>query len=240
MRVITENGRPGVQFRARQIRAFGRFIEGKVEDNRVGDELGRRDWGTLERVSDTAEIAIERCPMCRYRLEGLPGVRGICPECGTLYDRRWRIFGGHKQHLREGRDRVLITIAIATFALVLFNMVRTSGFYGVSIVVIATLPFLAMTVFRQPAGFIAIGDDGVVVVSKARQFAEYTWPKLSGARMGRGNDHLHLILRADPELDLRTWTFFHTNYKEAQACVDAINAECRERILGDPFGASEA
>jgi len=62
---------------------------------------------------------LQLCPLCDYRLEGLP-VEYRCPECGFELDRRWEVFGGGK---RTPARRLTLWLLLATIISVLIGSV---------------------------------------------------------------------------------------------------------------------
>jgi len=58
---------------------------------------------------------LQVCPVCDYRLAGLP-VEYHCPECGLEIDRRWEVFGGRKPlPLRSYLLALLVFLCILVF-----------------------------------------------------------------------------------------------------------------------------
>ena len=184
------------------------------------------------------DTLLERCPRCRYALEGLP-VEHRCPECGLPIDRRWRLFGG--QAIWHTNMRALVAFllgflvlgAVLTAAmLILKGDFSVMGWWGPGLYTLVIIPGLLWLFVARPPGFVAIGPRGVAVYRPRTGVQEYPWD-----RIGQAQFHLKSLLSKSVAFvidgkptAIPGFNIFRGNIPEIEACIRCINEylEARE------------
>ena len=176
------------------------------------------------------DTLLERCPRCRYALEGLP-VEHRCPECGLPVDRRWRVFGGRA--IWHTNIRALVALLLGVFvagvvlsAALLIAGIRSViiGWWGPCLFVVGIVILWWLFVVRPP-GFVAVGPRGVAVYRGRAGLQEYPWN-----RIGKAQFHLKSLLSKSVALVIDDWptaipgfNVFRGNISEIEACIRCIN-----------------
>jgi len=126
---------------------------------------------------------LARCPLCGYRLEGLPS-RHRCPECGFEYDQRMELI----EQSSVVATFFVFGLAIAALGLFLMWPIRLRG-PGAPFLVFG-LAYMAFYVVRFTLGYrnkILVGPDGIVLISHRRVDQVIPWieiKRISDTRAG--------------------------------------------------------
>jgi hypothetical protein len=168
------------------------------------------------------EHLLDCCPFCGYSLEGLP-VLHECPECGRAFDRRWRVFGNRTgwQSLNTWRR---ITAMAGNFGplllIVCAAMAAGEVWLGFPLVVLAAVWFARAlaTLFSRFTRVVAVGPDGLVIVSRGGMHREnYPLEQIGGAQADMlGNVRVNV--------NGKKFVLGSTAPREAKRCADYINS----------------
>lgn len=177
---------------------------------------------------------LQHCPRCGYCIRGLP-TEHKCPECGFLFDRRWRVFGGRFMRSRVTsrifwrRLRLLLPAAVSIVGLTLLLMSprrrAVSGGEVAILLVVASAGIVYRAVKYRRGGFILLDANGVTIYRDNRQ-SHCPWDSLGQARLLRPDQRLELICAGERVL-IPTRPIFGLDFEEAMHCAAAINAHPR-------------
>ncbi|HRX84426.1 MAG TPA: hypothetical protein P5572_05340 [Phycisphaerae bacterium] len=172
---------------------------------------------------------LAQCPRCEYQLRGLP-ILHRCPECGLAVDRRWMILGGQDAPMSKRRRhihlvvRVILSVYLLFYAAAINRVMRPPPFGLLAIIVgYGLIVFAFFRSLRRSRGFIGLGPDGVCIVPPGRRGLTYAWPTVGRARYDIALGSV-LVPCGDRTLRLRNRAYFSGSPREADRCVQAINA----------------
>lgn len=177
----------------------------------------------------TRDDLLERCPWCGYLLSTLPTLHA-CPECGTLVDRRWRVFGGRSiWQIADAPLRFFLLVMLATPPTVLIMAARENRtmLMFAPLVVVTAIAVGVWLLFGKHPTFIAVGPEGVTIGDRAFRSAErIPWDQIGPARFSLASD-VRLTVRGEWRRIIICQSFklnFHPGTTtEVKRCIDYIN-----------------
>lgn len=136
-----------------------------------------RNTRTKSHESGDDPPMLDRCPVCRYRLDGLPE-RHRCPECGFEYDK-------HTAVIHQGRKIAIFLLACAPIMfIVFFDAVQQSRsgagevgcgqVYG-AVACVGAIVYAIRVITGRSRRMAIIGLDGIELFRGAESIRRFRW-----------------------------------------------------------------
>lgn len=177
---------------------------------------------------------LERCPVCRYSLQGLPAVYR-CPECGLAYDRDIVVLGGQ----RTGPEKILLSLTVLFGLLEVIRVARalsenlprnlefwtslvTSIFLGVGFVILLRL--------KTYPPLIVVNQDGVLLRFLKRAPRIIYWDDIQDVTMMTGGARgCKCMLHSKSGLVSLRWYLSTTD--DARKIYESVKARLSDRQI---------
>ena len=193
---------------------------------------------------------IERCPVCRYSLQGLPAVHR-CPECGFVYDESMTIWVATSRlrqlllpkNLSETMQTLIFGIASLVWTVLSFS--RFALFLLFMFLASLAHTLIVMIQFRQRP-FVAISRTGISLRGDTPEVVTIPWSRLvrvDTVKIGSSLWNVSIICRDPAETHaLDSILYRHAIRESFLAEVDkaivAYHDQCNEspdRIPGEGY-----
>lgn len=177
-------------------------------------------------------VALDRCPSCRYSLEGLPAAHR-CPECGFLYDEQTRVWYAKSFWKFGGIILVLAaTQAPQSLGRIFEKSPQQFAFWLNVGLVFMWVGFLIALIIRYRAHpFVAVGPSGVTYKTNQSLPVTVPWDEVVAVDLGLPKKFRYVRLKvttATKPIELTNIISMIEPAQEFQRCVEERKAPVAE------------